>query len=278
MFVDFFEIFKNHLDCFDYDKEDFKLLERINFDRLGLINDKVCKVTPLLSQLTSYAIIPAFIYPYEYEELKEYSNEIIFDEAEEVFQASFEYAIMMFDYGCKHPSILNFKNLINISDCYEVIMDKLSLLMKNEKVDKEITGLINDFMVTVDDKVINKSDDLLDNEREKLASIGSSYDLLSSFSDCAFQIAFNKTMLSDEFRYYYINNNWIRYAKNDYDSVMLFDIVSKLSNYKKNCGNDGILSDISILEEAYYLLKSYQCDYLRNNYKEYKMLEKCKKM
>lgn len=57
-----FKIFKKFIECFDYDIDDFTLLESLGAEGLNYKNSDVYKVTPLLIEISFYAMIFFFSY------------------------------------------------------------------------------------------------------------------------------------------------------------------------------------------------------------------------
>ena len=104
----------NNMSCFeDVTLEDFCLLNSLESDELGLMSEQCSRVTPLLRQISNYALIMMVVNEENLGELSAFVDEDKMDDIKKIIEYCYQYVEILHDEGCKHPSILSNVDLLN---------------------------------------------------------------------------------------------------------------------------------------------------------------------
>ena len=277
---EYLDILKEHIKCFNFKEEDFDYLKEIPVDEMGLMNERIYKITPLLDEITLYAYGAAFYNIQEYEMLSERNN--ISDEVNQVMETCFNYVNSLIENDCHHPSILVYKDMVN-SDClYESMMSALSDSI-NYVEDEEVSNELINISCDVDNTIcefIDESYAVLAEQTENKSSkeILNLFGTIGRDRGMAELLLFNTAIIAP------VCDTWIRFL-NGQDIVLtnklisMIQIIDKELPYVRYGNNSEELEDaFNNIKESYELYKCFQGDYYKNSYKEARLLEKCKKM
>jgi len=294
-------ILLSNIDCFKgVSENDFYNLAILDTYELSFMDDKVAKVTPLLKQIVEYALINAVL-------TDEQINSIgcCFDEDDNLFNDSIDlidichkYVIALIDEDCHHPSILTSDSLTKGLTLYNEFNEILGTII--EMTDGEFQDNLIDLGGVIDEKVA----DVIDGEFDKLIDkLRSSYvddkRKLISILSCFSKSILNMVMAISEMKSdnlvegycntLYIDDNYIHILSNDKnsfdsDSTMLnflnsfISIIKIVDGYKNDSFDEDINCLIENLEDVYFLYKAYKYKYLKDDYREKRLLSKCKKL
>lgn len=290
----------NNIDCFNnVSLEDFCLLNSLDSNELGFMNDRVSRVTPLLKQICDYALIAAIVNKEQLSQIAKCIDEddTMLKESISMIENCFQYVQILEQENCHHPSILNMTALINgiteYSNFNDIIIELIRL------INDEFQDNLIDFGTIVDDKLAAITDYFFDYFIDELENkiITNKKELLLGLSNYAINF-FNTIMLIDNsskktngiicFDDNYINifksNNKI----NQNFDLTIFKVLDSFATIVRKVENYEIENFYSIdtdvyelmedLKKSYNLYQFYKYKILKDNYKETRLLEKCKKM
>lgn len=285
------KILLNNIDCFSNISEiDFYLLVIIDTSELGLINDNVIKLTPLLKQITEYALVNIVLDDEQLERIEHCfdKNNSIFKESLDLIVACYEYIITLIDENCNHPSILSFDTLNKELNLYiefnEILNDIIELT----------DGFFQDDLINLGCNIDEKIFDIIDNNFDNLLNrisngiINNKQGLILSLTNFSksilniiMSISKNSTIYNVDDNYVYIAGNE-RIASNSNITALNFlncfiSIIERVDEYRIENYDEDITLLIDELKEIYHLYKSYKFQYLKHDYREQKILEKVKK-
>lgn len=291
----------NNIDCFNnVSLEDFCLLNSLDSDELGFINDKVSRVTPLLKQICDYALIAAIVNDEQLTQIDKCIDEddTMLNESINIIENCFQYVQILEQENCHHPSILNMTNLIKGIVKYSNFNDIIIKLI--ELVDDEFQDDLIDFGTIVDDELTGITDyyfdyfidelenQMITNKKELLLGL-SNYAI--NFCNTIMLISNNSGMRTNNIVCY--DDNYINVFKNNSKINQKFDltifkglnsfatIVQKIENYEIEnfySIDSYVYELIEDLKTSYALYQFYKYKNLKDSYKEMRLLEKCKKM
>lgn len=296
-----FTYFKNHRSYFKgVSEEEIKELQNMQVDQLGFMNASNFQITPLLRQICHYALVPLTLLPEELEVISDslYSNPLkkYLTEISQFTSYCSYYVDELSKNNCHHPSVSNAVNLLAHQYYYNEIQD-----LTCELCCCDDTMFRNDMincMDHTDEKLLDMIDSLFEqlNITLKEQIIFSKEELLWLLTD----YVENKLLLCGMFgipndqpkmenTIYYIEDHYIYFTKKrkmapnfkettfDYLNAFL-TLIKKVENYQKYSVDQEIIDLIEQLKDSYFLYESYRYKYLKDSYREFKLLEKCKKM
>ena len=285
---------EKHISCFDFTHEDFNLLRKTPVELMGLISNRIYRITPLLDQIALYAYGVALMAEYEYDYLEEKASLKVKDEANEVMELCFQYMLYLVDEGCMHPSVLIYKDIINgeslYTDIMDIVADSLDMLSGDIHSDfseflEIVDGKVEDYLYNSDTEVI-----------EKIKEATTSKMLLKAVGEKARNLGMIRLLAASNFTSYNFDNTWVQChidSKDDNSSIAFINLMKIIEeNYPYIAGEyDGFSDNYSSFEyyeldntlkenfdnikNAYMLYKQYQNDYVKNSYKEAKILKIC---
>jgi len=290
----------NNIDCFNnVSLEDFCLLNSLDSNELGFMNDRVSRVTPLLKQICDYALIAAIVNDEQLVQIAKYIDEddTMLNESINIIEICFQYVQILEQENCHHPSILNMTALINgiteYSNFNDIIIELIRL------VNDEFQDDLIDFGTVVDDQLTAITDYYFDGFIDKLENkmITNKKELLLGLSNYAINF-FNTIMLIDNSSkknnsIVCFDDNYINIFKSNSKINLNFDltifkvldsfisIVQKVEDYEVEnfYSIDSCVYELmEDLRKSYSLYHFYNYKILKDNYKETRLLEKCKKM
>ena len=274
---------KENSQFFDFDKKEFDRLINTDINIMGLMDNRVYKISPLLMQITSYAYGDGLYHDLEAMNYNENGN--FFDTPiGEVMDTCCEYVMDLSCNGCNHPTILIYNNLLNGSCAYNDMVDNMSYAL--EYADENLQYDITDFISNVDDKILKYKEDINDIIYSELSKVKDWKDLLKLFGK------YGKTSLKadmfalENYNSYCIGNFWVKYYnmnKITGDSYFTQELHKIMKIIYDKLENDDYMDDdlfelLSDIYETYTSYKQIQLYYLKNDYKESKIYEKCHKM
>ena len=280
---------------YDYDVEEFFMLKNMDFRDLEKKDGYVYKVTPLLNQISKYALINAAFSPDELDMFGQwYTNKSVYKEAQKVYTSAFDMMVDGIQEKCKHPVFLTFESLLNGSITYDELMNDITELdiLDEEKMveylseDEYTQSLISEINIcedtksriynyskTIDDYVIGETDKTLGKVFNSLSNVKGTHALLSLLNDQA-KIRLNHRLLIGS----YISNNEDDISIKCSTKSITNNYNVLLSSLMKEIEENYSAEELEILRTRYLLYKSYQYQYIKNNDAQLNMLEKCKKM
>ena len=296
----YLEKLKEYDYCFDYEEAYFELLADVPIDQMGLLNPNIYTITPLLDQISLYALAFAFVSDAEYEDLK--GEKLSFNrkyEARKVMEICYDYMNSLVDKNCMHPSVLIYRDLVTGGDLYDDMMDDIYYsfdYIKDNDIFDFLEKFINDVDGTMDEEACISDADLA-----KIEKVGTSIELLKLLSIHARNVGLKKLLVSGNYTSYSEQDNWVRFY-DDYEGKLTLKFVDMAQRIQEEL--DNIDGDIDYEDEdeveslndsldddekwlrtffsnilfSYGAYKQIQFDYLKSSYKEAKILEKCNKM
>lgn len=274
--------------------DDFALLNSLESSELGLMNYDNYRVTPLLQQICKYSLVDTNLTKEDIVDVKNNlsinSQKELLKEALDIAYICHQYVDLMLQEGANHPCLINVNCLRNGAFLYSQIMNIMCELIEttNGNFQDDLIDLGN----IVDEKIMDIADikwnNLLKIMEDK--EITSGVDILNNLSNYLKDILVLGNFFSSNQNYiYYIGDKYIQFVdrKNIHPNfnistgdciVGLSIIIEKAHKYCKYCSDEDVLELVKNLEEGYDLYNSYRYLYLKNQYQEIKMLEKCKKM
>ena len=273
--------------------EDFCLLNSLESDELGLMNENVFKVTPLLKQISDYALIYSIINEEELEELAAcIDDEEVLEEIIEVIEACSNYVEILQQENCYHPSVLINSDIQSSITLYSEFDGSICDLM--ELIDGETNDdvLLDSSKIAIDDpqdkadlifetlKINIRSGEIVEKEDILLGLLNYSME----FIDIVLTTSKNKQIAYQGNCYFDISEN-DRFPSDD--SISLLEVLENqilILNKVKEYEDDSFEEDEEVKEtiqnilEAYELYKGYKYRFLKDSYKESKILAKCKKL
>lgn len=263
----------------DVKKEDFELLNDMEVDELGLINNHVAKITPLISQLVKYAMIMEILTDEEQKDLSttfEQIDDSLYSKVFTHINLCNSYVRDLIDKGCKHPSILKIMDIEKGIFTYDEIQESICMLIPehNDKFFERLLDLSGDF----DESILS-----INYEQFKaLLDIVESYqmtspiELLKKLSKYTNKKALDLMSLQN---YNFPVFDWcyrdVCFCINKYP-LLLGDALKEIAEYE--IYDEDLYEILEYIKEAYNLYNSYRYSYIKNDYKENWLLEKCKKM
>ena len=281
--------------------EDFCLLASIDINELSLMNENTYRVTPLLKQIASYSLIIALLDQEEIALLQSCLplDSTMVDDVLDFSQCCNNYVHILLEEGCNHPSISNLIVLIHCVTCYNEMLETARKILEIT-TDEELTDILTDMSEILDLSLKNILDIefLRIAERLSKGTIASAEELLKvltnytrNYFTTRLQISkFTNNQNAKETKgsnIYYVNDWYVQIVKDskihaDFDLKIseainiLVDTFSQLEFYKYCSSEEEYL--LEELKEHYHLYKGYKYYYLKNQYCEQSIFEKCKKM
>ena len=294
------EFLLKHISYFKNVKiEDFYLLADLDSSQLGLVDDNNCKVSLLLKQISDYALVKEVLKDEQIMDIRnsisDKNSDILYD-CLDVVDKCYQYIDILLEENCHHPSVTNNINLVVASGLYDKMLDYINdLIMVTED---EFQEDLIDFGNKVDESLVEIPDSILENIMSFLdrGLVRTSEELSLYLSNYAKNFLITRLGLKTvsvqqniKNQIFYIDDCYINVMKDSRMSlgfdlkisdvlIGLSTILEKVNEYKDYTNDIENLNLISDLEELYYLYESYKYRYFKDNYKEQKLLEKCKKM
>lgn len=288
------EYLLNHIDYFkEVSLEDFCRLASLEPCELGLMNYDNYQVTSLLQQICNYALVDTNLSQEDKEDIENYlsshEEQQFLDDALDVANKCYQYVDIMLENGANHPCLKNINNLINGAFLYTEIAKIVCKLIENTS-DQFQNDLIY-FGNIIDEKIMDITDsiwnDLLKTIENK--KITSGIDLLNNISNYIKQILVIAIFVPlNQSHTYCMEDTYIHFLTKEKihpefklsigDCIRSLSIIAKKVHKYQEYDDDTISQLIEDLEEGYYVYNSYRYLYLKNQYQESKMIEKCKKM
>lgn len=279
--------------------EDFYLLANLESTQLGLVDANNCQVSSLLKQIADYALIEDILTDEQIMEIrKSLPNEDgnILYEALDIIDKCHQYIDLLLEENCHHPSVNNNINLVVASGLYDTMLEYINYLIL--KTDDEFQDDLIEFGNNIDDSLIEIPDSILETIMSYLNGkfIKTPQELILYLSNYAKNCLITRLGLktvsiqqNPKNQIFYIDDcyiNVIKDSKINLESnlkvsdvlIGLSTILEKANKYKDYTSDIEVLNLLKDLEEIYYLYESYKYRYLKDDYKEQKLLEKCKKM
>ncbi len=292
--LELLEYLLNHRDYFkEVSLEDFSLLASLEPSELGLMNKDNYKITPLLKQIGNYTLVDINLFLEDIEDVENIlprSEQKSLLDALDIADKCCQYVDILLEEGAHHPCLTQVDYLINGAFLYDTIIEITCELIKI--TDGRFQNDLIDFGNIVDDQVVDITDGMKEDLLQLLASrkMTSGVDLLRILSDYIRQtLMINNFFPINSMNIDYINDTYIHWIGsketgpfyplsmgNYIQSLSL--IMQRAHKYQDYTRDDEILKNIHNLEESYYLYNSYRYLYIKNQYQEHKMLQKCKKM
>lgn len=295
----------NNISCFnDVTEMDFYLLASLESDELGLMNDKVSRITPLLKQICDYALITVILTEDEIERIDSYIDEDdnMFTDSSEIIEICYQYLLLLQQENCHHPSVLIALDLIAGLNYYNEFNASVVELIKI--TDDEFQDNLIDFGTVVDDNLIEIPEMLFECIINKLSKgiITSKEELLLNLSNYARNYLNTIMLISKNISIYQnqkksnstlcVGNSYVHIFPNErinqnYDLTLIeainsfATIMQSIEEYEEDhyYQMDSEVEElIEELKESYSLYESFKYKFFKNSYKEEKLLEKCKKM
>lgn len=293
------EYLLNNIECFhDVSIEDFNLLASLETDELGLVNEKVSKITPLLKQICEYSIIKDIINNEDLSEMEAYIDEDddMLDDIIDIVEICSQYVEELIKGDCHHPSVLLITDQINGMKSYSQFNDILNefieltednileedlLDLSIETIDRHLDILVNSFH----ELIIKLKNNKITNKQELLFSMNN---YCQNFINIMMLVSKNNNNCESSITYF--DNNYVIVTNNDFihPNLTILDIldnqseiISMVEEYQEEYSYDidsEIDNIITNIMDRYTVYKSYKYRYLKNSYKEQKLLQKCKKM
>lgn len=274
--------------------DDFALLNSLESSELGLMNYDNYRVTPLLQQICKYSLVDTNLTKEDIVDVKNNlsinSQKELLKEALDIAYICHQYVDLMLQEGSNHPCLINVNCLRNGAFLYSQIMNIMCELIEatNGNFQDDLIDLGN----IVDEKIMDIADIKWNNLLKIIEDkeITSGVDILNNLSNYLKDILVLGNFFSSNQNYiYYIRDKYIQFVdrKNIHPNfnistgdciIGLSIIIEKAHKYCKYCSDEDVLELVKNLEEGYDLYNSYRYLYLKNQYQEIKMLEKCKKM
>lgn len=290
------EYLLNNIKCFKNVRiEDFNLLASLETDELGLVNDNVSKITPLLKQICEYSMIKDIINTDDLSEMEVYIDEDddMLDDIVDIVEICSQYIEELKEENCNHPSVLITNDLINGIGAYSKFNDTLSEFIETTKELESQESILN-LSIETNDRILDMLPNIFHELVMKLKNqqITNKEELIIQMNNYC-QNFINIIMLISKCNSIsYIDNNYITVINNDLIhsnyNFNIFDfldnqteIISMIEEYQEEhlYYLDSEMEDIiSNIKDLYVIYKSYKYRYLKNSYKEQKLLQKCKKM
>ena len=279
--------------------EDFYLLDSLESSQLGLVDKNNYQISSLLKQISDYALIKEVLSDEQIIDIKNClfnnNSDMLYD-CLDVIDKCYQCVNILLEDNCHHPSINNNINLTVASGLYDVILDYINYLIL--KTDDNFQEDLIEFGNKIDDSLIEIPESILETiflilER---GLVKNSQELLLYLSNYAKNFLITRLGIKTisiqqniKNQISYIDDCYINFIKDSnihlgFDLktseviIGLSSILEKANKYKDYSSDIEILDLIDELEEAYYLYESYKYRYLKDSYKEQKLLEKCKKM
>lgn len=259
---------------FKADKSEFDLLSQMSSDELGMINDRVAKVTPLLRQISSYAMIVSFIDDCDIETLRQMTgNNKLFDRVDDIRTACADYLYDLGDDDCHNPTFKIYKALNVTALLFDEINDSLWNFFRQNDSITETDKKVNDTFIDICNDVDHFYETSLGFVAENINLFNTPNKLLTALSMISLALGLKFSLVSQQ-------NILEAFDKNAVVDSNYQDLSLLFSNMFMNInGNSSIDQETKdYLNEAYYLYKSYQYVSLTNGEKEKTLLKKCKKM
>lgn len=281
---EYINILKEYSEYFDYKKEDFDELLNTDINIMGLMDERVYKISPLLLQIADYAYGESILNDLD----ARYYNETgqNFDVPIcTIIRNCFNYMDELVSNDCHHPTVLMFKDLMYGSNSYENIVDNMGYFAVN--ADPYLKENLISFLSNVDEKIIEYKDSFDGRIYNVLSNVKSWKDLLRIFGIYGRCEKERKLLVLDEFQVDSTDDAWIKsYDKkkqtvDGYNTDQFYKIMKiiedKIDDYKYEEDEglfdtlDGILADFSEY-------RAYHYEYVKSIYKEVKIFEKCHKL
>lgn len=160
------EYLLNNIECFhDVSIEDFNLLASLETDELGLVNEKVSKITPLLKQICEYSIIKDIINNDDLSEMEAYIDEDddMLDDIIDIVEICSQYVEELIKDDCHHPSVLLITDQINGMKSYSQFNDIL-----NEFIELTEDNILEEDLLDLSIETIDRHLDILVNSFHEL--------------------------------------------------------------------------------------------------------------
>ncbi len=292
--LELLEYLLNHKEYFKgVSLDDFCLLASLESSELGLMNQDNYKVTPLLKQISNYALVDTNVTQEDIEDIRNSLSsreEKFLESALDVANKCHQYVDILLKEGAHHPCIIKVNYLINGTFLYKTMMKIICNLIKitNDLFQDNLIDLTS----IADDQVMDITDEMKEDLLQQVASrkMTSGVDLLRILSNYI-----KKILLIDNFLpfssmdIHYSDDTYIQFIDREKihpnynlsigDCIQCLSfILEQAHKYQEYSSDDKILDYIDDLEEEYHLYNSYRYLSVRNQYRENKMLEKCKKL
>ncbi len=298
-----FTYFKNNSSYFkEISQEDISVLENLEADELGVMNPVIFQITPLLQQICRFALIPNALYSTEVEEMMDVVSSPSFENTIEDILEFTDYCSCYVDFlsslDCHHPCVMNAVNSLAHMYYYNQVQDTVcDLISCTEDVfQNDLINCVHD----TDEKLLNIVDFLFNRLKKQIKqNLNSKETILKLLVDyvqnklllCG-MFGVSDPHLQKENAIYYIDNHYIYFANQNsiypgyQESTFQFlncfsQLMQKVEKYQDYYygGSDDETSDLIIqLQNSYSLYESYRYKYLKDSYREQRLLEKCKKM
>lgn len=276
--------------------EDFCLLNSLEVDELGLFNDKVAQVTPLLNQICSYALANKLLNDDQLDLISESVAQNQLEKCLTIFEKCQDYVEILIEEDCKHPSVSNVVNCVNSSFFYEQFYKCLADFIP--EVDIMTQNTLIDLVYTADEVIQEIYDNLLMlliNELQNNSTMSTKQLLtaLNKYSECCKPLCIivppNESIYNCDngetyISYFNENNNFKLNQILANSLISLANIIKTIEDYEKvniydfEDEEDDFKDTIDEMKECYVKYQSYKYKYYKDTYKEQKLLRKCKKM
>lgn len=289
--TEYMNILEKHIDAFDFNKRELEYLFKTPIESMGLMEDRIYKITPVLDQICTYALGGTFFNDLELECIPE--NGLGFD-AVQVMQGCIYYMDDLLKSECKHPTVLIYNDLINGSNLYNTIMEDVSNSV--ELLDGDIKEKLTNFLENVDEKILKYKATSYNVVESSIQKINTKKTMLKLFGEYGRKRALTELLVATAYASYNCGNDWCKvYADKSGDPSFTLEFVNLIKLIEENLpyiedefdyyeyddedeDEPGLCEYFNEIKEAYFLHKSVQYDYLKNSYKEARLLQKCKKM
>lgn len=292
----------NNISCFEgVTLDDFCLLNSLESDELGLMSDSAIKVTPLLKQISDYALIATVLDENDLGELATCIDEEnnVLDDIIKIVEICYEYISILKSDNCNHPSVLTTADLVNGLTAYGQINENICDLV--EIAEDSFQDTLLDLSIPTIDKLLdNIEDNIFKKVITQIKNVANKEELLLSLSNYSktylsiimLNTEYNNVQQTNKNNLFYINNNYFHFLSNEkfipkfnltsLDVInSLATIIQRTEEYEEEYFykiDDEEKEIINKLKESYILYKSYKYKFLKDTYKEQKLLQKCKKM
>lgn len=272
-----FDYFRENINSFDFSLEELELLESMDVNTMGLMDEENYQVTNVLSKIATYDLAfnifnEDIIDILEESELNSYEKEIILN--------NFSYCYEMMNYlvnnNCQHPSVLS---AISIADCL-LVFDKTITIINHLREDTD--DILDDetlSMLEADDKICSTYNNCIELISGYISENPIIKDIMTHIARAA--VAYTSSVLENG--YCATGIEYEQITKVDYSmaeiTIKFSDFIIKIEKLLENNKLDQkVVEYLEKIKEGYELYKGYQYHSLAYSYREGKMLEKCNKM
>ena len=249
---------------------------------MGLMDERVYKITPLLMQIASYAYGDIILNDFDeryYNKFHENIDSPICD----VIRNCFNYIDELASNDCHHPTVLMFKDLMCGSNLYEDITNNLSYSTGN--LTGELKERIIDFLNNVDEPIIEYKDSFDERLYKTLDNVKSWKDLITLFGIYGRSARESQLLVQGGFGLENTGECWIKvYGKNSRDAYYTEEFYKIIGYIEKKLDrisayeDSDIFDALSEIKDNFEEYRAYHYEYIKSMYKEAKIFEKCHKM